>query len=468
MQMKEIDVAFASLPQLAALLRKRSISSVELTKLFMARLERYGPRLNALAAMTRDRALAAAKRADADLANGVDRGSLHGIPYGVKDLLAAKGAPTAWGAQPYRGQVFDYDATVIKKLESAGAVLVAKLAMIELAGGMGYNQADASYLGPCRNPWNTGYWTGGSSSGPGAAVAAGLVPFAIGSETSGSIINPSTYCGLTGLRPTYGRVSRHGAMALCWSMDKIGPMCRSAQDAAIVLNVIAGRDPADATSSRRPPPQAGTAKTRWRLATIKGATKKVQPEVAKNFAASLKLVREFADIEEVALPRYPYDAMVGAVIAAEGGAAFRGIIQDGRVQTLRDPDGRRGGYSYMVTYAVDYVDAMRERAPLRQAFNKLFARYDALVAPSFATVALPIGVPFDKAYPGTEDGPLIPACNLAGVPAVAVPNGTGRHGLPTGLSFVGRAFGESEILALAGDYQARSSFHRSRPPLAVG
>ena len=465
--MTETEIAFASIPELQVLLRQRSISSVELTKLFIKRLEHYGPRLNAVAALTRDRAMASAKRADDDFAKGIDRGSLHGIPYGVKDLLAAKGAPTAWGAQPYRNQVFDYDASVIKKLDASGGVLVAKLAMIELAGGMGYNQADASYLGPCRNPWSTNHWTGGSSSGPGASVAAGLVPFAIGSETSGSIINPSSYCGITGLRPTYGRVSRHGAMALCWSLDKIGPMCRSVQDAAIVLNVIAGRDPADPTSSRRPPPVAARGKMRWRLATIKGATKKVQPEVRKNFADSLKQLRSFADIDEVALPKYPYDAMIGAIIAAEGGAAFRDIIQDGRVQTLSDPDGKRGGYSYMVTYAVDYVDAMRQRAPLRQAFSKLFARYDAIVAPSFATVALPIGVPFDKAYPGTDDGPLIPACNLAGLPGVNVPNGTGRHGLPTGLSFVGRPFAESELLALAGEFQARSSFHRSRPPLAL-
>jgi aspartyl-tRNA(Asn)/glutamyl-tRNA(Gln) amidotransferase subunit A len=464
--MSDTDVAFASLSDLGAILRKRSVSSLELTQLFMKRLERFGPRLNALAAMTRERALAAAKRADDDLAKGVDRGPLHGIPYGVKDLLAATGAPTAWGAQPYRTQVFDYDATVIKKLEAAGAVLIAKLAMIELAGGMGYNQADASYLGPCRNPWNTAYWTGGSSSGPGAAVAAGLVPFAIGSETSGSIVNPSTYCGLTGLRPTYGRVSRHGAMALSWTLDKVGPMCHSAQDAATVIGIIAGRDPADPTSSRRPPPAPPQPKQRWRLGVLKGATKKTQPEVAKNFKASLKQLQTIADIEEVSLPKYPYDAMIGAIIAAEGGAAFREIIQDGRVQTLRDPDGKRGGYSYMVTYAVDYVDAMRQRAPLRQAFGKLFARYDALVAPSFATVALPIGVPFDKAYPGTEDGPFIPACNLVGVPAVAVPNGTGRHGLPTGLSFVGRPFAESEMLALADRYQSLTSYHRSRPPLA--
>lgn len=465
--MTETQLAFASLSDLAVNLRTRTISSVELTNLFLKRLARLGPKLNAVVTIMRARALAAAQRADDEITKGIDRGPLHGIPYGVKDLLAAKGAPTTWGAAPYKTQYFDDDATVIKQLEAEGAVLVAKLAMIELAGGMGYNQADASYLGPCRNPWNTQYWTGGSSSGPGASVAAGLVPFAIGSETSGSIVNPSAYCGVTGLRPTYGRVSRHGAMALSWTLDKLGPMCRSAQDAAIVLRAISGHDPNDPSSSRRPPPEPATAPARWRLCVLKGATRKVQPEVAKNFKASLAVLREIADIEEAALPKYPYDAMIGSIIAAEGGAAFREIIQDGRVQTLQDPDGRRGGYSYMVTYAVDYVDAMRERVPLSAAFAKLFERCDAIVAPSFATVALPIGVPFDKAYPGTEDGPLIPACNLAGIPAISVPNGSGRHGLPTGLSFIGRAFAEPELISLAGEYQARTSWHRNRPPLAT-
>ena len=460
-------IAFASLDLLAGMLRDRTISSVELTKYFLTRLEKFGPRLNAVATLLHERALASAKRADAELAKGIDRGTLHGIPYGVKDLLAAKGGPTQWGAQPYRNQTFDYDATVVARLEAAGAVLVAKLAMIELAGGMGYNQADASYLGPCRNPWNTDYWTGGSSSGPGAAVAAGLVPFAIGSETSGSIINPSSYCGITGLRPTYGRVSRHGAMALSWTLDKIGPMCRSARDASTVINLIAGHDPADATSSRCRLPLVARENPSYRLGVIKGSTKKVQPEVAKNFHAALATFNDTgAHVEEVALPNYPYGDMIGSVIAAEGAAAFRDIIQDGRVQTLKDPDGRRGGYSSLVTYAVDYVDAMRLRENVRQAFAKLLARYDALVTPSFSTVALPIGVPFDKAYPGTDDGLVIPACNLAGIPAVTVPNGVGKHGLPTGFSFIGRAFGEAEILALAGAYQARTSFHRKRPPFA--
>src|SRR2546427_9306173 len=200
----------------------------------------------------RESALADARAADAEIAHGRHRGPLHGIPYGVKDLLATKGVPTTWGAEPYRNQVFDRDATVVRKLREAGAVLCAKLAMVELAGGMGYNNADASFTGPGLTPWNTAYWSGGSSSGPGAAVAAGLVSFAIGSETVGSIITPAAFCGVTGLRPTYGRVSRHGAMALCWTLDKLGPLCRSADCCGIVLSAIAGRDGKDLSTVTKP------------------------------------------------------------------------------------------------------------------------------------------------------------------------------------------------------------------------
>src|SRR5205823_661195 len=193
-----------------------------------------------------------ARAADREIKAGRYRGPLHGVPYGVKDLLATKGIPTTWGAEPYRERVFDYDATVVKKLREAGAVLVAKLAMVELAGGFGYNNADASFTGPGRTPWNMNYWSGGSSSGPGAATAAGLVAFAIGSETSGSIITPSAYCGVSGLRPTYGRVSRFGAMALSWTLDKLGPMCRTADDCGLVLASIAGHDARDPASADKP------------------------------------------------------------------------------------------------------------------------------------------------------------------------------------------------------------------------
>src|SRR5438445_539563 len=242
------DLAFASIAELARLLRSRRTSATELAELFLERLERFGPRYNCLVTVTPERALAEAARADHELAAGKIRGPLHGIPYGVKDLLAVRGYPTTWGAEPYRAQTFEEDATVVTRLGAAGAVLVGKLAMVELAGGMGYSQANASFTGPGKTPWSVDYWSGGSSSGPGSAVAAGLVPFAIGSETSGSILTPAAYCGITGLRPTYGLVSRHGAMALSWTMDKLGPMARSAVDCALVLAAVAGKDPHDASS----------------------------------------------------------------------------------------------------------------------------------------------------------------------------------------------------------------------------
>ncbi len=464
--MTEAQLAFSSISELGARLRNRSLSSVELTQMYLRRLERIGKKLNAVVTLMPDRALAEAKKADAELAAGTDRGPLHGIPYGVKDLLATKGAPTTWGAAPYRDQVFKQDATVVKRLGAAGAVLTAKLAMIELAGGLGYNSANASFTGPCKNPWNTNYWSGGSSSGPGVAVGAGLVAFAIGSETSGSILNPSTYCGITGLRPTYGRVSRHGAMALCWTLDKIGPMCRTAEDAALVLTAIYGHDSQDPTSSHRefafsPKPRS------WRLGLVKDSTKKAQPEVVKNFKKALGVLAGFADIEEVALPQHRYDASIVTILAAEGAAAFRDIIQDGRVAMLADPDDRRGGYAYLTVPAVDYVDAMRERAPIKRGFAKLFKRFDALVAPTFGSVALPIGVSFDKAYPGVEGGSPIGSANLAGIPAIALPNGFGQQGLPTGLSFIGPAFSEADLLTLGSEFQARTDWHRRHPPLAT-
>jgi len=221
---QEADLAFASVRELSERVRRQRVSPVALTDLCLSRLERFAPDLGALVTLMRDSALAEARQAEHEINGGRWRGPLHGIPYGAKDLLATAGVPTTWGAEPYRTQTFDYDATVVRRLREAGAILVAKLAMVELAGGMGYNQPNASFTGPGRTPWNRDYWSGGSSSGPGAAVAAGLVPFAIGSETSGSILTPAAYCGLSGLRPTYGRVSRHGAMALSWSLDKLGPL----------------------------------------------------------------------------------------------------------------------------------------------------------------------------------------------------------------------------------------------------
>src|SRR5213593_2165386 len=287
------DFAFLSVAELGRLLRQKKTSATELATYFLDRLERLGPRFNAVVTITRERALAEAAQADREIRQGKWRSPLHGIPYGVKDILATKDYPTSWGAEPYRQQKFEFDATVIERLGAAGAVLVAKLAMVELAGGMGYNQANASFTGPGKTPWNPDYWSGGSSSGPGAAVAAGLVPFAIGSETSGSILTPAAYCGVTGLRPTYGLVSRHGAMALAWTMDKLGPMARSAEECALVLAAIAGRDPQDSSSIgrgfRAPPPEPRG--RRFRIGVPKGVIDAVQGEVAENFTIALDVLR---------------------------------------------------------------------------------------------------------------------------------------------------------------------------------
>jgi len=466
------DTFYSSVAELAAQIRARKLSPVELTEGYLARLERLGARLGAVATVMRESALKEAQQAEKEIRAGRYKGLLHGIPYGAKDLLATRDAPTTWGATPYKDQRFDYDATVIRKLRDAGAILCAKLAMIELAGGMGYNKADASLTGACRTPWNTDYWSGGSSSGPGAAVAAGLVAFAIGSETSGSIITPAAFCGVAGLRPTYGMVSRHGAMALCWTLDKLGPMCRTAADAGIVLAAIAGRDPLDASSQRsnfQYPSNAARKKTPIRVAVMKDSYEKAQKEVRENFLAALEVLKR-ADTRvriemDVKLPDYPYGAAVGTIVDAEGAAAFRDLIESGRVGELASPEGRVGGFSASLVTAVDYLHAMRMRVPMRRAWSELFRRYDLLVAPSRATVSYPVSKPFDQAWPGIGASSPIGASNLVGVPAISVPNGFGQEGLPTGIQFIGAAWSELTLIDTAHTYQQATDWHKRRPTL---
>jgi aspartyl-tRNA(Asn)/glutamyl-tRNA(Gln) amidotransferase subunit A len=449
------------------LLTAKELSSVELTQLYLDRLEKYGPVYNAVVTILHERALREARRADRERAAGRVRGPLHGIPYGVKDLLATPDAPTTWGAQPFRRQRFDYDATVVAKLADAGAVLLAKLAMIELAGGFGYNDADASFTGPARTPWNPAFWAGGSSSGSGIAAAAGLVGFAIGTETAGSIVFPSMACGVTGLRPTFGRVSRHGAMALCWTLDKIGPIGRSARDGEIVLRAIAGSDPGDPDAVDRAFP--APPRRRPRIAVLKNATKGCMPAVARNFRATLAQLATFCDlVPDVALPDLPYAAAVGTIVNAEGAAAFRDVIESGRSRELRQKDDRLGGYVAYATPAVDYIDAQRQRALMVRALTDAFGAYDAVAGPTIGTVTYPIGKPFDKTYTqysGTPD--LISPGNLAGVPALALPNGFGENGLPTSITLQGTAFNETRLTAIGKRYQTLTAFHRRRPPLVA-
>ena len=450
--------------ELASRIKARTLSPVALTELALSRLETLGPTLNAVVTVMRTSALAEARAAEAEIARGRYRGPLHGIPYGVKDLLATKGVPTTWGAEPYRNQVFDHDATVVTRLREAGAILCAKLAMVELAGGMGYNHTDASFTGPGITPWNTGFWSGGSSSGPGAAVGAGLVAFAIGSETSGSILTPSAYSGVTGLRPTYGLVSRHGAMALSWTLDKLGPMGRTADDCALVLSAIAGPDDADPTTSGRTFAWTNAKPRRLRVAVIKGTVEKVQPAVRDNFEAALAGLGDAVTVtRDVAFPDLPWGPAVGAIVTAEGASAFLDLIESGEVAKLRCPADRTGGYSGLLLPAVDYLQAMRLRKPMRAAMAQLFESYDVIAGPTRGTVAYPLG-DFASAYPGVSSGPsVIAAGNLTGLPALALPTGFGENGLPTSMTFLGAPFAEATLCALGQVHQTRSAWHTKRP-----
>ena len=468
----EESVFFLSVSELAARIRAKRLKPTDLVAGCLDRLERLGPKYNAVAALMRESAMEEARAAERELARGRDRGALHGIPYGVKDLLATKGVPTTWGAEPFRDQVFDHDATAVRRLREAGAVLVAKLAMVELAGGMGYNHANASFTGPGLTPWNTRFWSGGSSSGPGAAVAAGLVPFAIGSETSGSILTPAAFCGVTGLRPTYGLVSRHGAMALCWTLDKLGPLGRTADDCALVLAAMAGPDPLDESAlargfrHTRPAPLGGARKPR--LAVPKGVTEKVQPAVRENFEAALRVLGGEVEVtREVEWPDFPWGPAVGTIVGAEGAAAFLDLLESGRVQQLTCPADRSGGYSALLLPAVDYLQAMRLRRPMKQAVARLFERFDAVVAPTRASVAYPADRNFEDAYPDVSGGPaLIAAGNLCGLPALALPDGFGENGLPTSFQLMGPAFSEALLVRLGRAYQQRTDWHTRRPPAA--
>ncbi len=461
------ELAFGTIPELGRRWRAKQFTAVELAEFFLQRAETLGREFNAIVTITRELALKQAALADQELSAGKDRGPLHGIPYGAKDLLATAGIPTSWGAAPYKDQMFDQDATVIRKLRDAGAVLIAKLAMVEIAGGFGYRQANASFTGPGLNPWDKTAWSGGSSSGPGSAVSAGVVPFAIGSETWGSIMTPASYCGLSGLRPTYGRISRHGAMALSWTMDKLGPMCRTAEDCGLVLNAIAGPDPADPTAVRDAyqfPPKSEPEGKKFKLATIK-ESKQWQPEVVANFEASLKVLEQFATFEEVELPNLPYGAVAGTFISCEMAAAFEGLLTSGDVWQLTAPEDQAGGHASQFVAAKDYINAFRIRPKIQRALDEILSKYDALVTPTLPAVAVPIDTNFGAYYAGFKGSEIGGAGNAAGIPALSIPNGFGVRNLPTGLQFVGRAFEENRLLAIAQKYQSVTDWHTKTPKL---
>ncbi len=348
------DVFFDTIGELSARLRAKEFSCVELTRAFCDRLERIGPRFNALALSLREQAIRQAKDVDSELKRGRTRGPLQGIPYGVKDLLAVKGHPTTWGAKPFAGQVFDQDAFVIDKLNKAGAILVGKLAMVELAGGGDYRFPSASLTGPGLNPWDRTRWSGGSSSGSATAEAAGLVTFALGSETSGSIITPSAFCGVTGLRPTYGLVSRRGAMALSWTLDKIGPICRSAEDCALVLHEISGSDIEDPGSAGKSFTYSPQFARKPKDITIGYAPVDfeawAEPDARPGLQAALEVVKGLGvQMKEVELPDFPYGAITEMIVSARGRVDLRGSDPRREGRSARRPppgsraQGRAGG-----------------------------------------------------------------------------------------------------------------------------
>ena len=437
------DLAFWSVGDLAELLRTRKVTSEELTRMYLGRLKRYGPKLECVVTLTESLAVRQARRADAEIAAGKYRGPLHGIPYGVKDLLSTKGYRTTWGAAPYKDQFIDEDASVVKRLEEAGAVLVAKLSMGELA------MDEYWFGGMTRNPWNYNEGSSGSSAGSAAATSAGLVAFAIGTETWGSIVSPSSVCGTTGLRPTYGRVSRTGAMALAWSMDKIGPICRTVEDCALVFNAIEGPDGKDQMLYDLPFNYNPKVDLRsLRIGYLKNDFDSVKTNRENNDSAFAVLRRLGATLIPVTLPDLPIGDL-SIIVNAEAGAQFDELTRSGKddllVRQIKDawPNVFR---SSRFIPAVEYIQANRIRYLAIQRMAELMSRIDVIVAPPFE-----------------GDNSLL--TNLTGHPCVVVPSGFSKDGTPTSITFLGKLFDEATILAVAKRYQDATGYHLKHPKL---
>ena len=439
------DAAFWPIPALAALLRTRQVTSVELTRMYLDRLRRYDSLLHAVVTLTDSLALERARQADREIAAGRYRGPLHGIPYGVKDLFAVAGYPTTWGAEPYQEQVLHETAAAVRKLDEAGAVLVAKLATGALAMG------DVWFRDTTRNPWNLEQGSSGSSAGPAAAVSAGLVPFALGTETLGSIVSPATRTAVTGLRPSYGRVSRSGVMALSWSMDKPGPLCRNAADCALVFEAIRGRDPADPVTVDVPfPYDAGAALAPMRIGYVASAFEGDR-RGADLDRQVLDVLRGLgAVLVPIELPDRPVQAM-RVVLSAEAAAAFDELTLSGRDSLLRRQDAGAWPNSFRSARfipAVEYLQASRWRRLLQEDMDTLLTGIDAYVAPSF-------------------EGANLLITNLTGHPCVAVPSGFLDNGDAVSVTFCGRMYGEAEALAVARAYQEATPWDE-RHPAAFG
>jgi aspartyl-tRNA(Asn)/glutamyl-tRNA(Gln) amidotransferase subunit A len=464
------EVFYLSVSELAKRIESKKLSPVELTQTYLDRSQKFGAHFNAYALLTPEIALEQAKAAEKEIQRGHYRGPLHGIPYAAKDLLAVKGLPTTWGAKPYANQVFDYNATVIEHLNRVGAVMIGKAAMIELAGGMGYRFASASLQGEAKNPWDTTCWTCGSSSGSGAIVAAGLAAFAIGTETWGSIICPSAFCGVCGLRPTYGRVSRYGAMALAPSMDKIGPMARSAEDCARIFAAIAGHDPKDRgtvpidkgafTYSPSMELHSRALKIGW----LTNAWKSLEPGVARPIETAHRVLKKyFSSVKDVALPVGPWEDAGNIIVAAECAASFRTLIRSGRVSELTDPLGQIAGYVNEKYSAADYLQALKVREIAQKKMDSLFETFDviATAAQPIAATPLALNLETDLVFPD----PLGGLGNICGLPAMSVPCGFTEKNLPVGLQFVARAGDDFAVIQAGRTFQMHTEWHKKHPKI---
>ncbi|MCH7495439.1 MAG: amidase, partial [Candidatus Marinimicrobia bacterium] len=438
------DVAFWTVAELAELIRTRQVTSVELTNMYLERLRKYGPILECVVTLTDELALEQAKKADAEIASGNYKGPLHGIPWGAKDLLATKGIKTTWGGTPYKEQMFDYDAAVVKKLEEAGAVLVAKLTLGALAWG------DVWYGGKTRNPWKLEQGSSGSSAGPGAATAAGLVGFSIGSETWGSIISPATRNGTTGLRPTFGMVSRHGAMALSWTMDKLGPMTRSVTDAALVFNAIYGPDGEDLSVVDMPfEYNENIDLSRIRIGYLKKEFEEEREQKDIDNEVIDVLWALGAELVPIEFPDFPVND-ISFILSAEAAAAFDELTRSGKDELLVRQKKQAWPNVFRqarLIPAVEYINANRARRLLMQKMDEMLKEVDLYVAPTFG-------------------GGSLLATNLTGHPAVVLPNGFREDGTPTSITFTGKLYDEGRLLAVAGAYQKATDHHLKYPALS--
>ena len=451
------DVAFWTVRELAELVRTRQVSSVELTEMYLQRLERYNPLLNCVVTLTDELALAQARAADREIAAGRYRGPLHGIPWGAKDIIATRGYKTTWGSPAYQDQVIDMDASIIEMLRDAGAVLVAKLTTGELAGG------DQWFGGQTMNPWDPSTGSGGSSAGPGSATAAGLVGFSIGTETSGSILGPSSRCGLSGLRPTLGRISRYGVMALSWTQDRLGPMCRSAEDCALVMRAISRPDGLDLSVQDLPFNWDGTrAATRLRVGYLEGAFDEIE-ETDYRTAHQ----RTLEDLESLGfmltpihIPEWSINVTAHSV---EMAVFFDELLRSGRAELLGRQTRADGLRSARVIPAVEYLQSQRARTMMMMQLAEATSGVDVYLIPR--APRRPPGQQSDEPPPYSHGRNASSMTNYATHPALAVPNGFNDAGLPTSMTFCAQPFRETELLTVARAYQDATDHHRQYPDL---